>query len=271
MLSTQTAEAVRNEIVGIVESADLGTGLRTSVLDALGGKTRVLPEGKPNMCSALTVLSHASAGGQDLSEVVPVVAAIEMLIAAGDVVDDLQDDELPLPEHRRDLGQTMETVCSLLMLCHTAIGRLSETDMPPTRVLRLYKIIDKLAVDALRGQALDMAFESQSEVSVEAALNATSLKSASSVRCAAELGATAGTGDEDTVLLHARFGWHFGMTLQLMNDIQAVWPGGTPKSDLRLKKKTLPVAFALNLTDDGETQRHSKTVKQYYEGDSSTS
>ncbi|PKB71085.1 MAG: hypothetical protein BZY87_07490 [SAR202 cluster bacterium Io17-Chloro-G6] len=271
MLSAQTSELIRDEIVEIVSLADLGTGLRTSVLDALGGKTRVLPEGKPNLCSALILRSHVCAGGKDVSEVVPVVAAMEMLLAAYDVVDDLEDDELPLPDNRRDLGQILETVCSLLMLCHTSIGRLSSADMPPARVLRLYQVIDKLGADALGGQSLDMAFELLTDVSVESALNASSLKSASLVRCAAELGAAAGTGDEDTIRLHAHFGWHFGLVLQLMNDISAVWPGGSKKSDLRLKKKTLPMAFALNLTEMGKDHQHSRIVKRYFDGDTAVS
>jgi geranylgeranyl pyrophosphate synthase len=271
MLSVQTSESIRSEIVEIIHSADLGAGLQKSVLDALGSKTRVLPEGKPNLCSALIIRSHESAGGRDTSEIRPVVAAMEMLLAAYDVVDDLEDDEVPIPEDRRDLGQTLETVCSLLMLCHKAIGRLSDSGMPPGRVLNLYKIIDKLGLDALRGQNMDMAFELQSDVPVEAAINASSLKSASLVRCAAELGAAAATGDEDIIRLHAHFGWHFGLVLQLMNDISAVWPGESQKSDLRLKKKTLPIAFALSLAESNGDRQHSRVVKRYYEGDRSTS
>ncbi|MCH7736556.1 MAG: polyprenyl synthetase family protein [Chloroflexi bacterium] len=199
------------------------------------------------------------------------MAAMEMLLGAYDVVDDLEDDEVPLPENRRDLGHILETVASLLMLCHTAVGRSSDSGMPPVRVLRLYKIIDKLSVDALRGQNMDMAFELRSDVPVKEALNASSLKSASLVRCAAELGAAAGTGDEDVIRLHAHFGWHFGLVLQLMNDVSAVWPGGPQKSDLRLKKKTLPIAFALSLAEDNTDRQHSKVVKRYFGGDRSTS
>jgi len=271
MLSAQTSKSIRSEIIEIVDSADLGAGLRNSVLDALSSKTRVLPEGKPNLCSALMIRSHESAGGGDSSEIIPVVAAMEMLLAAGDILDDLEDDEVPLPANRRDLGQVLETVCSLLMLCHTAIGRLSDSGMPPIRVLRLYKVIDKLAVDSLKGQNMDMAFESQSDVPVKDAVDATALKSASLVRCGAELGTAAATGDEDVIRLHAHFGWHFGLVLQLMNDISAVWPGGPQKSDLRLKKKTLPIAFALNLAEDNSDRQHSKIVKRYFGGDRSTS
>jgi geranylgeranyl pyrophosphate synthase len=236
--------------------------LEDAVLEALGGPTRVLPEGKPNLCAALTYLSYCSAAREESLRVVPAVAAMEMLMAAGDLMDDIQDGEAALPQDRRSLGITLETVSCLLMLCHSAIIRL-QTNLPPARVLRGLAAFDALGLDALRGQTLDMDMETRPDVSVEDSLYASRLKSASLTRCAAELGATLGTDNVVEIGLHAQFGWHFGLMMQLMNDIVAVWPGGPNKSDLRLRKKTLPVAFALNLPQ--ESSRHVRLVQSFYE------
>ena len=89
------------------------------------------------------------------------------------------------------------------------------------------------------------------------------MKSASLVRCAAELGASLGSDDTGEVCLYAEFGWHYGLMVQLMNDIAAVWPGAKDKSDLRLRKKTPPIAFALNLAHG--SSHYSGIVRSFYE------
>ena len=85
------------------------------------------------------------------------------------------------------------------------------------------------------------------------------------MRCASELGACIGTEDEELIDLHARMGWHMGLVAQLMNDIEAIWPEGKDKSDLRLRKKTLPIAYALNIFE--ETDQYSRTIHSYFEND----
>ena len=149
------------------------------------------------------------------------------------------------------------------MLCGAAITRSTERGVAQSRVLRGLDILQGLSLDALRGQVLDMHLETRGDVTLEDSLGATQLKSASLTRCAAELGAAFGSDDTEEIELYARFGWHFGIVTQLMNDIAAVWPGGLDKSDLRLGKKTLPIVFALNLPRD--TSRHTEIVRAYYD------
>ena len=66
LLSREITQLIRDEILGVVRSAKLGQTLEDSVLTALSGPTRVLPEGKTNLCSALTFLSHSSAAQKAL-------------------------------------------------------------------------------------------------------------------------------------------------------------------------------------------------------------
>lgn len=263
------ALAIREEIFNLVRCADLGGRLDHKVLEGLGGPTRVLPEGAPNLCSAVTLLSYASAGGKDFLQAVPAVAAMEMLVAAYDIIDDVEDDEAPLPDGRRSLGYVLEVVASLLMLCHRALEGLSGRRVPLHRVLGTFRTIDRLGIDAIRGQTLDMDLESRSRVSIQTSVATSALKSASLVRCCAELGALVATDTPEVIEGHARFGWHFGLMLQLMNDVAAVWPAGAAKSDLRLRKKTLPVAFALNIP--GSSNRHSALVQDFYAADGEAS
>ncbi len=262
LLSPEITQGLKREILDIVRRAELGANLEARIVEALGGKLRVLPEGKPGLCAAMTYLSYSSAAGKDSDEAEPAVAAMEMLLAAYDLVDDMEDDEVPLPCDRNSLGLELEALSGLLMLCHTAIDRLVERGVPAARTLRASRILNTLGVDAIRGQRMDMEMESEQRVSVERAIRASQLKSASLVRCAAELGAVVGTDDEDKIRLYGEFGWHFGLMTQLTNDVYAVWPKGPRKSDLRLHKKTLPVAFALSIPP--ETSPHADLVRRFY-------
>lgn len=265
LLSAEVTQAIRDELLGLVQGARLGVGLEGVALAALSGPSRVLPEGKPSLCAALTFLAFASAGRRESLEAVPAVAAMELLMAACELIDDIEDGEVAPPGDRRTCGRTLETVYTLLMLCHAAIARLAERGVPSDRVVRAMRAIDALAMDAMRGQVRDMELEGLSPVTVEEAVLVSGLKSASLVRCAAEVGACVGTSNEEEVALYAQFGWHLGLLMQLMNDIAAVWPGSVGKSDLRLRKKTLPVVFALDLPP--ESSPHARRVQRYYAQD----
>ncbi|MDP6455665.1 MAG: polyprenyl synthetase family protein, partial [SAR202 cluster bacterium] len=238
---------------------------KRSVLEALSGSSRVLPDGKPTACSAITYLAFESAGGQNPQQVVPNVAAMEMLMAAYDVIDDIQDDEEPLPEDRHAFGELFETVSILLLAAHSEIVKASEFGVPMDRVITCLKLFDQMGIQSWRGQTLDMRLETQHGVSIKESLQASQLKSASLVRCAAQMGAALVTDHPEQIDLYGEYGWHVGIVAQLMNDAAGVWPGGANKSDLRLRKKTLPIAYALNLPPD--TSEHIRTVQDFYDAD----
>jgi geranylgeranyl pyrophosphate synthase len=61
---------------------------------------------------------------------------------------------------------------------------------------------------------------------------------------ACAVGAAVTTVDEHVLELVQRFGYHMGASAQLLNDMDGVRLG-SPKSDLRQRKKTLPVAYLL--------------------------
>ena len=262
LLSAHVTESIKEELLDTVRAAQLSRTSEDAVLTALGGPTRVLPEGKANLCAALTYLSYVSVAREEPLRIIPGVVAMEMLMAAGDLIDDIQDDEAGPPEDHGSLGQALETLAFLLKLSHSAVLKAIDRGVPAKRVLRALRVFDQLGVQALKGQALDINLESRPNVSVEDCLNVSRLKSASLVKCAAELGAAFATEDSDKIELYAQLGWHFGLMMQLMNDIAAVWPGGPEKSDLRLRKKTLPVAFALNLPNG--CGQHAGVVQSYY-------
>ena len=60
---------------------------------------------------------------------------------------------------RRRLGACLETISTLLLLSHVAIERLHSRGVPAHKVLKALKVLDDMAIWALRGQTRDMALE----------------------------------------------------------------------------------------------------------------
>ena len=263
MLPGHVVEAVKRELLDVVRSAAL-TQKSGQVLEGhLSGADRVLPEGKANLCTAVTLLSFASAAQNTSLMALPAAAAMEILAATGDLVDDIQDGDIDLLDDRRKLGRAVGNVSLLIMLAHLALSRLTDTGVAPDRVVKAYRTVDSLLIDSLQGQAMDLDMESQRDVTMEESLKVSGMKSASMVKCAAVLGASLGTDDPEELDLYGRFGWHFGMMLQLMNDVGAVWPRASgDNSDLRLRKKTLPVVYAT--AGAGAGNGHDRRVIQAY-------
>ncbi len=252
---------VADEVLLSVHQANVSEELRMLALETLAKPGRLLATEGASTPVALTLLSFASAAQREPTEIVPAAAAIEMLMAAGDLMDDVQDGEGPDVYDRHTVGEALEVISLLLLLCHRQIAMVAEVGIPPTRVLRALRTLDELGILAIRGQDLDVRLESATGVSTELALECTQLKAASLTRCATEIGAVLGTDEEEIVTLLARFGWHFGVVAQLMNDISAVWPNNDTKSDLRLRKKTLPVVFSLS--DKALCQESRNLVSAY--------
>jgi len=252
--------------------------LRRLVLDALAKPGRLLARRRASIPVTLTLLSFSAAAQCEPTEAVQAAAAMELLMAAADLMDDVQDDEGPDVYDRRTTGEVLEVISLLLLLSHDCIVEVislllllshdciaSSTDgrIAAGRTLRALRTLDQLGMAAIRGQHLDMTLETARVISISVALDCTRLKAASLTRCATEIGAVLGTDDERIVELLACFGRHFGIVAQLVNDIAAVWPGQNGKSDIRLRKKTLPVVFSLS--DKALCPESRDLLRMYYD------
>jgi geranylgeranyl diphosphate synthase type I len=102
----------------------------------------------------------------------------------------------------------------------------------------------------VKGQMSDISFETRTDVTLRESIAMAENKTAALLSCACALGALAAGGDADQVEALTRFGERLGLAFQVADDLQGIWgdPGETGKadySDLRNRKKTLPVVAAL--------------------------
>ncbi len=104
------------------------------------------------------------------------------------------------------------------------------------------------------GQAQDMSYEHREQVTVEECLEMEGNKTGALLACAVSIGAVLGGADDRTADALESYGYHLGLAFQAVDDLLGIWgdPGATGKqawSDLRQRKKSLPVVAALAAPD----------------------
>ena len=102
----------------------------------------------------------------------------------------------------------------------------------------------------IAGQGADLAFEQRDDVTLPECLAMAGDKTAALMACACSIGAIHAAGSPELAMGLAEFGAHVGLAFQLTDDLLGIW--GTPqvtgkpaRSDLRARKKSLPVVAAL--------------------------
>lgn len=140
-----------------------------------------------------------------------------------------------------------------------AIDVLAEapTETADRAVATLVAATDRL----LAGQEADVSFETRDDVTLDECLAMAQDKTGALIACAAALAPVLADSPDAVVGVLADFGEHVGLAFQLVDDILGIWgdPLRTGKpvlSDLRSRKKSLPVvaALTLNPTDPAATE-----------------
>jgi geranylgeranyl diphosphate synthase, type I len=108
--------------------------------------------------------------------------------------------------------------------------------------------------ELIDGQARDLALEGAEQASVDETLRMCAGKTGALIACSAELGALMGGGSPAVVEALAGFGRHLGIAFQARDDILGIWgrepvTGKPAYGDLRRRKRTLPVTYALAAAD----------------------
>ena len=123
-------------------------------------------------------------------------------------------------------------------------------DGPPLSAQGVERL-DAAMLRLVDGQAADTAFEGRSDVPLDECLTMARDKTSSLFAVACELGALSAGAAPERVWQLRQFGEHLGLAFQLVDDLLGIWgdPENTGKpvlSDLRARKKSLPVVAALN-------------------------
>jgi geranylgeranyl diphosphate synthase type I len=110
--------------------------------------------------------------------------------------------------------------------------------------------------ELIDGQARDVALERSGDADLVDCIVMSRRKTGALLSASACLGAVLAGAPQDAVGQLRRFGSHLGLAFQAVDDILGIWgdPETTGKpagSDLKRRKRTLPVTFATEQLDDG--------------------
>ena len=142
--------------------------------------------------------------------------------------------------------------------------RLNRTGIPLRRIQSATTSLDRACLALCEGQFFDMAFEEQADIALESYLWMIRNKTGALLAASAQLGATVCTDAADEIELYRRFGENLGIAFQIQDDILGAWgdehtTGKSAATDIRDKKKTFPVVYALGQPGDleaaGELER----------------
>lgn len=197
----------------------------------------------------LALLCCVAAGG-NAEDAAPLAAALELLHNFTLIHDDVQD-QSPHRRHRPTVwnlwgvGQAINAGDALFAAAHLPLYRLGRT-YPASLVLRLVEAFDRMTIEIVRGQTLDLEFEGRSDVTPDSYLTMIAGKTAAIVRYAAWAGALLGGADDATAERFATFGLALGLGFQVRDDALGIWgaldaTGKAPADDIRRRKQSLPI------------------------------
>ncbi|MFA5315898.1 MAG: polyprenyl synthetase family protein [Dehalococcoidales bacterium] len=176
----------------------------------------------------------------------PAAASLQLLTAAADVFDDIEDadssESLPA---RYGSGVATNVATTLLMLAERAITRLKGRGVADDIILRVIDAVNSFYTTACAGQHLDLSLTPETTVSEDRYLTVAYMKSASTVECTCHVAALLATANRGLIDIFTKFGNNLGMASQIANDIHGI----THESEIFKRKMTIPVIYALAQTD----------------------
>lgn len=201
---------------------------------------------------AIAMLACAAVGG-DPERAAPLGAAIEILHNFTLIHDDIQD-QSPTRRHRPTVwsqwgvAQAINAGDAAFAAAQIALLNLRDRHADSDLILRLAAEFNRMTIQIVQGQALDLEFEGRDNVTPDAYLNMIELKTGVIVRFAAWAGALLGGADEERAALFADFGRSLGIGFQVRDDLLGIWgatatTGKAEADDIRRRKQSLPIVI----------------------------
>ncbi len=195
----------------------------------------------PLPTEAMLPLATCRAVGGDTRKAVPVAAALIAAVASMRLFDDLVDQDRP--------GQLWSQVGSARAWNYAAatsfltFAILSRPPLLSAVGQRISQVLSQAFLNIAAGQDRDLA---GSAATIDEYWRTMELRSGQAYAAACASGALVGTNDPSLVQACATFGHHFGLTLQIFNDLESIWrtDGRTDPEQARL---TLPLLYAVRL------------------------
>jgi geranylgeranyl diphosphate synthase type I len=211
--------------------------------------------------------------GGEPARALPVAAAIELIHNYSLIHDDIQDDDRER-RHRPTVWsiwgkpQAINAGTAMRILASLALSRIPDGEVPLDKRLRAQRLLDECTLRLIEGQYLDISYESRLDIRVNDYLTMIERKTAALIACSLEAGALLGTDDEERIEGFREIGRNLGLAFQIRDDILGIWgdekkTGKPIGSDIRRRKKSLPIVYAL---EKSESELKKKLISVYQNG-----
>lgn len=196
-------------------------------------------------------LMGVRATGRDPSVAVPGAVAVELVHNFSLVHDDIMDRDLTR-RHRPTVWSVWDESTAILAgdaMLSLAHEVLLEDGAPPSSAASL--MLARATRELIHGQVLDMQFEDRTDVTPAECIAMSEGKTAALLSASTAIGAVLADAPPPQVAALAAYGKHVGLAFQLIDDLLGIWgdpevTGKSNHSDLRSKKMTLPMTWALS-------------------------
>ncbi|MFB7875799.1 family 2 encapsulin nanocompartment cargo protein polyprenyl transferase [Nocardia sp. NPDC056064] len=196
------------------------------------------------------VLSTARLTGGDEAAAVRAAVAVELVHNFSLLHDDVMDRDTtrrhrPTAWTAFGIGPAILAGDALLAQAYSLLA-----GAPGTPIVEASTLLSRSVLHLVEGQCADLGFEQRGDVEVEECLTMVDRKTGALFGCSAAFGGLFGNADSGEILRLREFGRRIGRAFQHTDDLLGIWgdPRVTGKSvfsDLRSRKKSLPVVFAL--------------------------
>ena len=215
---------------------------------------RPLDAGGKGLRPSLCLLTCEALGGER-GKALPAAAAVELIHNFSLVHDDIQDRDAER-HHRPTVwsvwgdAQAINAGDALLALAHLALFRLADGGLNATTVVNAAQVLAARTLEMVEGQTLDLGFEGEVDVTLDDYFGMIEKKTGALFGCALHLGALTAGAEDTTARRLDTVGRALGTAFQIKDDVLGVWgeagKTGKPADDIRRRKKSLPVVYALN-------------------------
>jgi geranylgeranyl diphosphate synthase type I len=198
---------------------------------------------------ALALLS-ARAAGAPVERGVPAAAAVEFVHNFSLLHDDIMDGDAE--RRHRPTAWTVFGVGAAILAGDALLALAQDLllEAPAPQGMWAARCLSAAVQRLIAGQGADLAFERRDDVTLAECLEMAGDKTAALMACACSIGAVYLGASPSVAMGLAGFGMNAGLAFQLTDDLLGIWgapevTGKPVRSDLRTRKKSLPVVAAL--------------------------
>jgi geranylgeranyl diphosphate synthase, type I len=199
---------------------------------------------------ALTLLS-ARAASASPERGVPAAVAVELVHNFSLLHDDIMDGDTE--RRHRPTAWTVYGIGAAILAGDAMLALAQDILLEDTAPQGMWaaRALSAAVQRLIAGQGADLAFEQRGDVSLPECLTMAGDKTAALMACACSIGAIHVGAAPQLAMGLAAFGAHAGLAFQLTDDLLGIWgspevTGKPVRSDLRARKKSLPVVAALS-------------------------